>query len=188
MLWIDRTTLITSHVRLSGWFSHSLLHQTNNMQQIPVIGPPTDIVTHTPSRLECFPFHLDVIFCGSPPNVEDAARAHQQFCCPISDTSGARVSTVCDLVLQQSDCKFRIVPNSKDDPALVHRNYFDRSLSRLSNECLIDLLMQHPTITVDVDTSNTGFRSLKFPFRCSQSLVDARSTDCISRRRCDWAA
>jgi arginine deiminase len=173
-------------------FSRSLLHQTKSIQQVSVFDPPTDIVTHTPSRVECFPFHLDAIFCESPPNPEEAARTHQQLCRTISDASGARVWTVRDvlhqlsfprlrdLVIQQSDCKFRIVPNSKADPALMHRNYFDRSLSRLSKEHLIDLLMLHPTITINVDTSSTGFSITEIPISPLSNLVFTRDQQIVS--------
>jgi hypothetical protein len=45
-------------------------------------------------------------------------------------------------------CKFPIAPNTSVGRDLRPLDYFDRSLSGLSKDHLIDLLMLHPSITI----------------------------------------
>jgi arginine deiminase len=163
-------------------------------KQVSVFDAPTDVITHTPTPTECFPFHLAAFLYESPPNPVEAARAHNAFCKIVSDASGARVWTVRDilgemsearlrdLVIQHSDCKFRIVPNSKADRELMRRDYFDRSLSGLSKKYLIDLLMLHPSVTISVDASSTGFSVTEIPVSPMSNLVFTRDQQIVSAR------
>jgi arginine deiminase len=171
-------------------FSRS--NQLRSAKQISVFDMPTDIITHTPTRTECFPFHLDAFLYESPPNPQEAEKTHQLFCKMVGDASGARVwtardvlremssSRLRDLVIEHSDCKFRIVPNSKADRALMRRDYFDRSLSGLSKEFLIDLLVLHPSITINVDASSTGFSVTEIPVNPLSNLVFTRDQQIVS--------
>jgi arginine deiminase len=168
--------------------------QLRSVRQVSVFDAPTDVVTHTPTRTECFPFHLDAFLYESPPNPQEAARAHERFCEAVGGASGARVWTarevlgqlpsarLRDLVIQHSDCKFRVVPNSRADAALMRRDYFERSLGGLSKEYLIDLLLLHPSITVNVDGSSTGFSVTEIPVNPLSNLVFTRDQQIVSAR------
>jgi arginine deiminase len=110
----------------------------------------------------------------------------------VHKATGARVWTVRDMLLQspaarlrdhvidQSDCKFRIVPSTAVDRELMRLEYFDRSLSGLSKDHLIDLLMLHPSVTISVDMSCTGFSLTEFPIEPLSNLVLARDQQIVS--------
>jgi arginine deiminase len=63
----------------------------------------------------------------------------------------------------------------------MRRDYFDRSLSGLSKDHLIDLLMLHPSITIDVDSSSTGFSITEIPISPLSNLVFTRDQQIVTR-------
>ncbi|KAH0787186.1 WASH complex subunit 7 [Histomonas meleagridis] len=145
--------------------------------QVSVFDTPTDIVAHCPSLAERFPFHLDAFLYQSPPSPERVIESHKKMCALLAKESGARVWTVREILSQMSeeklrsllldsaDCKFEISPNAKLDnlSKKMSRNYFDYSLSKLNKDNLIDLLMLHPTVTIKIDQSSTGFSATTIP-------------------------
>jgi arginine deiminase len=60
------------------------------------------------------------------------------------------------------------------------RDYFDRSLSGLSKDHLIDLLMLHPSITISVDMSSTGFSLTEIPIAPLSNLVFTRDQQIVN--------
>jgi hypothetical protein len=83
-----------------------------------------------------------------------------------------------DLGIQQSAVNSGSFPTQK--PALMLKNHFDRSLSRLSNEYLIDLLMLHPTIRINVDPSSTDLSITEMPISSLRNLVFTRDQHIVS--------
>jgi arginine deiminase len=166
--------------------------QLRSSSQISIFDAPTDIITHRPALAERFPFHLDAFLYQNPVNPQEASMTHQVFCDAIHKASGARVWTVRDVlhelpiarlrdfVIEQSDCKFRIMPSTATDRELMRRDYFDRSLSGLSKDHLIDLLMLHPSVTINVDMSGTGFSLTEIPIAPLSNLVFTRDQQIVS--------
>jgi arginine deiminase len=171
-------------------FSHS--PQVRSGHQISIFDGPTDIITHRPDLAERFPFHLDAFLYQDPVNPQEAAQSHKVFCDALHKASGARVWTVRDvlrqiatprlrdIVIEQSNCKFRVSPNTPSDRELMQRDYFDRSLSGLSKDYLIDLIMLHPSITIDVDMSSTGFALTEIPISPLSNLVFTRDQQIVT--------
>jgi arginine deiminase len=157
-----------------------------------VFDAPTDIITHCPSPAECFPFHLDAFLFQSPPNLQRAAEAHQQFCNKLAEMTSARVWRVRDilsdipsarlreLVIEHSDCKFRVVTRDLPQKRLMQKDYFDGSLSKLSKQYLIDLLLLHPSIMITVDHSSTGFSLTEIPVSPMAHLVFTRDQQIVT--------
>ena len=165
--------------------------QVSSFFQVSEFDQPTDIITHCPSLAERFPFHLDAFLYQSPPNPSMAAKCHRQFCDLLHKETGARVWTVReilsqlssaqlrDLVIRSSDCKFQVSAgvDTKSDPNLqrmMNRDYFDYSLSKLNKDHLIDLLMLHPSVTIKVDHSSTGFSVTEIPVSPLSNFIFTR--------------
>jgi arginine deiminase len=176
----------------SSWLSRFSSLQVRSTRQVSVFDAPTDIITHCPSLTECFPFHLDAFLFQSPPNPQRAADAHQQFCKQLSAMTQARVWTVREvlsnmpssrlreLVFEHSHCRFRVVPGALPQKELMQKDYFDESLSRLSKQYLIDLLLLHPSITITVDHSSTGFSLTEIPVTPMANLVFTRDQQIVT--------
>ena len=152
---------------------------------------PTDFITHCPSLAERFPFHIDAFLYHSPPSPNDAVKCHQEYRDLISNVTGARVWTVREilgqiptselrsLVIDSSEVRFRIEPDCKADAELMKREYMDKSLSNLGKDALIDLLMLHPMLTINVDNSSTGFSVTEIPVRPLSNFVFTRDQQIV---------
>ena len=155
---------------------------------------PTDFITHCPSLAERFPFHIDAFLYHSPPSPREAADCHKEYRDFLHHVTGARVWTVREvlnqiptselrsLVIDSSEVRFRVQPDSRTDAELMSRDYMDRSLSRLSKDALIDLLMLHPMLTINVDKSSTGYSVTEIPVRPLSNFVFTRDQQLIGPR------
>lgn len=162
--------------------------QVGSTRQVSEFDNPTDFITHCPSLAERFPFHLDAFLYKSPPNPEQAASCHKKFCDLLHEETGARVWTTREvlhqlskpqlrnLVIDSSNCKFKVVPGLNVDKIQnkMMREYFNYSLSRLNKDHLIDLLFLHPSVTITVDNSSTGFSVTEMPVSPLSNLVFTR--------------
>lgn len=160
----------------SRFYGHELL-QVGSISQVSEFDTPTDIVTHCPSLAERFPFHLDAFLYQSPPNPQKVVEAHNRINNFLAKETNSRIWTVREilsqlsfsklrkLVIDSSDCKFEITPGLELDglKKKMSYKYLDYSLSRLNKDSLIDLLMLHPTVTIKVDGSSTGFSVTEIP-------------------------
>lgn len=184
---IFSTEMLRSYSAISRLRSNKVL-QVGSTCQVSEFDRPTDIITHRPLLAERFPFHLDAFLYRSPPNPAMAAHCHKTFCDLLHDETGARVWTAREilsqltfpqlrsLVIDSSDIHFRIKPDvnrQKIHKKLV-RDYFDYSLSNLNKDHLIDLLMFHPSLTIDVDNSSTGFSVTEVPVSPLSNFVFTR--------------
>ena len=162
--------------------------QVGSTLQVSEFDNPTDIITHCPSLAERFPFHLDAFLYRSPPNPDQAAICHKKFCDFLHKETDARVwttrevlqqmstSQLRNLVIDSSDCKFKVVPdlNVEKMQKKMMREYFNYSLSNLSKDHLIDLLLLHPSVTITVDKSSTGFSITEIPVSPLSNIVFTR--------------
>lgn len=165
--------LQTQHAR---FFGRDLL-QVGSMSQVSEFDTPTDIVTHCPSLAERFPFHLDAFLYQTPPNPQKVIDTHKKINDFLAKETNSRIWTVREilsqmnvsklrkLLIDSSDCRFSIAPGTKLDgqKKKMSFNYLDYSLSKLNKDSLIDLLMLHPTVTINVDDSSTGFSVTEIP-------------------------
>jgi arginine deiminase len=138
------------------------LRQVQSANQVSVFDPPTDIITHQPSLGVQFPFHKDAFLFKAPIDPSKVISCHNSFCDSVRSVSGARIWTIREVLLQlpirrlrefvisQSAFKFRITPDTDLSQKGLQREYLEDSLSGLSKDRLIDLIMLHPQITVNV--------------------------------------
>lgn len=161
--------------------------QVGSMVQVSEFDRPTDIITHCPTLGERFPFHLDAFLYQKPPNPTKAAECHQRFRDILHKETGAKIWTVREilnqltiselrsLVIDTSNVKFKVVPSSSVNfSKLMTREYINYSLSQLKKDYLIDLLMLHPSISINLDDSSTGFSVTEIPVQPLSNLCFTR--------------
>jgi hypothetical protein len=99
-----------SPMLISGCFRFSsLMRRVHCVKQVTEFDVPTDVITHTPTPRECFPFHLAAFLSEAPPNPVEAAQSDGAFCNAISDASGVRVWTVREILRGMSTERFQRV-------------------------------------------------------------------------------
>ena len=176
--------------------SRNTKRQLNSVNQIAEWFKPTDIITHCPTLADRFPFHLDAFLYESPPSPDQAAQCHNQFCKLLEKESGARIWTVREilkqmtperlrtLVIDSSKIRFDISPSVKISQfsEKMQREYFYFSLSNLSKENLIDLLMLNPEVTISVDSSSTGFSCTSIPVSPLANLLFTRDQQIVTSK------
>ena len=175
-------------------FSRGMLsrqpQQTGSVCQVSEFLKPTDIITHCPTLAERFPFHLDAFLYQKPPEPLEAVKCHERFRECLHDICGARVWTVREvlsqlriadlrrMVIETSNVRFTINPTKSDheirDAKHISIKYLDYSLSGLSKNHLIDLLMLHPEITINVDNTSTGFSVTEIPISPLSNMMFTR--------------
>jgi arginine deiminase len=140
----------------------SRFRQVQSANQVSIFDPPTDIITHQPSLGVQFPFHKDAFLFNDPIDPSKIASCHTTFCNAIREASNARiwgirevlsqlpVRRLREFIISQSGFKFRITPDIDLSHKALQQEYLEESLSGLSKDRLIDLVMLHPQITVDV--------------------------------------
>lgn len=164
---------------LSRFNSKSVLKQlVKSTCQVSEFDTPTDIITHCPSIETRFPFHLSAFLYENPPDPDKAIETHGKFRQILHEASGAKVWTVReilklmdkkdlrDVLINFTNIKFNLMPGfpSDDTKQKIKHQYLDYSLSRLSKDYLIDLIMMHPSVKIDViPKSSTGFRYDSMP-------------------------
>lgn len=186
----------------SSLFSRTLLsrqpQQTGSICQISEFLKPTDIITHCPTLAERFPFHLDAFLYQSPPSPLEAVQCHERLCKALGEIGGARVWTVREvlnqlrisdlrrMVIETSNVRFTIEPTTMDNEIQnakhISIKYLDYSLSGLSKNHLIDLLMLHPEITINVDDTSTGFSVTEIPISPLSNMMFTRDPQLTTAR------
>ena len=173
---IFRRTLRSGHV------------QVGSLVQVSEFDNPTDIITHCPSIETGFPFHLSAFLYEHPPNPEDAIKCHATFRKTMEDVCGARVWTVREILSQFEPSELRnflidfstinfLISPGKQADELRHkeqRQYIDYSLSNLSISDLIDLILLHPSISIEVNGSSEGFKYSRIPLSPLANLTFTR--------------
>ncbi|KAH0785903.1 Amidinotransferase family protein [Histomonas meleagridis] len=178
-----------SSLRKFRCFSETpLVKKVSSLVQVSEFDRPTDIITHCPSIETGFPFHLDAFLYEHPPDLNKATQCHDNFRKLMNQICGAKVWTVREILSQVplsklrqflvdfSTINFRISPGSQPQE-LKHkeqRSYIEYSLSNLSANDLIDLILLHPSITIDVDKPTGHFTYQNIPLSPLANLTFTR--------------
>ena len=183
----DHQIMLTS---IPKFFSRSNKLLVGSTVQISEFDKPVDIITHSPDIETRFPFHLSAFLYEHPPNPEKAQVCHEKFRKNLHKFCGARVWTVREILLKSSEqelrqnlidfslIRFRLSNdiNSRDLKEKTQREYIEYSLSKLSKNNLIDLILLHPMISIDVVPIHQNLRFLydKIPLFPLANLVFCR--------------
>jgi hypothetical protein len=128
--------------------SISRFRQVQSANQVSIFDPPTDIITHQPSLGVQFPFHKDAFLFKAPIDPSKVISCHTSFCDAVRASSGARIWTIREVLLQlpirrlrefvisQSGFKFRITPDTDLSHRGLQHEYLEESLSGLSRSTL----------------------------------------------------
>ena len=168
-------------------FFSTNLCQVGSLVQVSEFDTPTDIITHCPSIETRFPYHLDAFLYEHPPNPDQAVQCHDKFRQLMHDICGARVWTVREILVQFPPSKLRellinfstinfLISPGKQPEEFIHKQkieYIDYSLSNLSANDLIDLILLHPKLLIDVGESTT-FSYDKIPLSPLANLTFTR--------------
>ncbi|OHT06876.1 Amidinotransferase family protein [Tritrichomonas foetus] len=183
---------LVNHIHMLSSFARRCFSskkiQVGSLVQVSEFDRPTDIITHCPSIETGFPFHLSAFLYEHPPNPEEAVKCHDMFRKTMQDISGARVWTVREILSQFSPEELRnflidfstinfLIAPGKQPEELRHkeqRQYIEYSLSNLSISDLIDLILLHPSISIDVGESSSGFNYNKIPLSPLANLTFTR--------------
>ena len=173
--------------------------KAGSVSQVSEYAKPTDIITHVPTLAERFPFHLDAFLYQNPPDPIGTTKCHERFRNLLHSVSGARVWTVREvlnelrisdlrrMVIDASNVRFVIQPTTDSEIKIRHKKelsikYLDYSLSGLSKNHLIDLLMLHPEVTINVDDTSTGFSVTEVPISPLSNMMFTRDQQIATAR------
>ena len=165
-----------------------MLGRVGSTVQVSEFDKPTDVVTHCPSIETGFPFHLDAFLYEHPPDLTKATECHDAFRKMIHNICGARVWTVREILsgvpldklrnflVDFSSIHFCISPGSQSQEVKhkEKKEYIKYSLSNLSADELVDLILLHPSLTFDVDKSTSRFTYRKIPLSPLANLTFTR--------------
>ncbi|KAK8887061.1 hypothetical protein M9Y10_038097 [Tritrichomonas musculus] len=179
--------MLSSFCKCFRKFTKTKLCQVGSLVQKSEFDTPTDIITHCPSIETRFPYHLDAFLYEHPPDPDQAVQCHNKFRQIMHDITGARVWTVREILSQFSPPDLRkflinfstidfFISPGKQPEEYRHKQkieYIDYSLSNLSVNDLIDLILLHPKVFIDVGESTT-FSYDKIPLSPLANLTFTR--------------
>jgi arginine deiminase len=155
---------------------------------------PTDIITHCPTIETQFPYHLAALLYEAPPNPDHATECHNNFRKVLAELTGAKVWTVREILrqfpleklleqlLSFSTVTFDIRPGNQQDREKFSTDYVRKSLSRLQQDNLIDLILLRPRVVINADESQTGFRYGQIPLQPLANLTFTRDQQITTAR------
>ena len=163
--------------------------------QVSEFDCPTDIITHCPSIETAFPFHLAAFLYERPPNPDAAMECHKKFREIMSRVSGAKVWSVREvLALKSSEdlrkflidfCDIKFCVSAGVDPTgeKLKKRFIDNSLSKLSKDNLIDLILLRPFVEIGIQGGEeSGYKYGKIPLRPLANLTFTRDQQIVTAK------